>query len=348
MCKISRSSYHNALDQRSWDSKFNWRTHDIAIYYRAKRFPRLRYGLMPMIASALKRLLDKLFHFRRRVSVEEQRVPESVQLQTALALYDQKTVRNNGQTSYSRLKISVRRHIDQMKRTQNFRVRSEVVERGAVTKGQKGKKAYVERKVGECFQWKAHGQFSKGDSCSFSHDKLVQRDLYGGQRRKGRSSSPAPNSKAKTDEGEEKFSKTSGNREESSSDKRSEIPCRYKKWKKKSCEYWHPPVCQNYKSETGCKYGRTCFFRHVEAEEKPSKKSKKGGAKGSVALLEGVNTVGLCISRFLSEKVRSAWRRKIGVETRRQILQGDLAPSKHSGKKGSIARNYQKMWTSRA
>ena len=59
----------------------------------------------------------------------------------------------------------------------------------------------------ECFQWKTHGQCSKGDSCSFSDDKQVQGDLYGGQTRKGRSSSPAPKSKAKTDEGEEKSSK---------------------------------------------------------------------------------------------------------------------------------------------
>ena len=34
----------------------------------------------------------------------------------------------------------------------------------------KGKKACVERNVGECFQWKAHGPCSEGDSCSFSHD----------------------------------------------------------------------------------------------------------------------------------------------------------------------------------
>ena len=60
-------------------------------------------------------------------------------------------------------------------------------------------------------------------------------------------------SKAKTDEGRETSSKTSGNREESSSDKRSEIPCRYKNLSKKSCKFWHPPVCQNCKSETGCK-----------------------------------------------------------------------------------------------
>ena len=78
------------------------------------------------------------------------KLQDSVQHQTVLALYDQETVRNNGQTSSSRLKTSVKLHIDQMMRTGNFRVWNEVVERGAVTKSQKGKKAHVERKVGEC------------------------------------------------------------------------------------------------------------------------------------------------------------------------------------------------------
>ena len=44
------------------------------------------------------------------------------------------------------------------------------------------------------------------------------------------------------------------------------------------------------------------LFRHVEAEEKPNKKSKKSGAKGSV-VIERVNTIELCISRFLSEQI---------------------------------------------
>ena len=38
----------------------------------------------------------------------------SVQLQTVLALYDQETIRNNGQTSCLRLTTSVKLHIDQM------------------------------------------------------------------------------------------------------------------------------------------------------------------------------------------------------------------------------------------
>ena len=56
------------------------------------------------------------------------------------------------------------------------------------------------------------------------------------------------------------------------------------------------PVCQNYEPESGCICGRKCFFRHVEADERPSKKSKKGGANGSVALLKGVTQFG-CVSQ---------------------------------------------------
>ena len=39
MCKINVSSHHYALDQRSWDSKVNRRSYDIAIDYRTKSFP---------------------------------------------------------------------------------------------------------------------------------------------------------------------------------------------------------------------------------------------------------------------------------------------------------------------
>ena len=77
------------------------------------------------------------------------KLQDSVQFQTVLALYDQETVRNNGQTSYSRLKTSVKLQSDQMMRTRNFRVWNEVVEKGAVTKSQRGKKANVAMKVGE-------------------------------------------------------------------------------------------------------------------------------------------------------------------------------------------------------
>ena len=102
------------------------------------------------------------------------KLEDSVQLQTVLAMYDQETVRNNGQISYLRLKTFGKLEIDQMMRTRNSRVRKEVVERGAVFKSQKGKKANVDRNVGDCFQWKAHKQCSKKDSCGCSHDRLVR------------------------------------------------------------------------------------------------------------------------------------------------------------------------------
>ena len=49
--------------------------------------------------------------------------------------------RNNGTPNYQQLKTAVKLHFDQMMRTRNFRVRSDVVERGSVTKESKGKKA---------------------------------------------------------------------------------------------------------------------------------------------------------------------------------------------------------------
>ena len=80
-----------------------------------------------------------------------QKIQDSVQLQTVLALYDQETVRNNGQTSYSRFQTSVKLHIDQMMRTRNFRVRNEVVERGSVTKSQKRKEGLRWEESGRVF-----------------------------------------------------------------------------------------------------------------------------------------------------------------------------------------------------
>ena len=64
--------------------------------------------------------------------------------------------------------------------------------------------------------------------------------------------------------------------------------------------------------------------------------------------VEGVYTSRLCISRFLSEKIYSTWRRKIGIKRRRQILPRapGIKKKKKSGKKGSIARNNPKVWTS--
>ena len=60
--------------------------------------------------------------------------------------------------------MCVKLHIDQTPRNKNFKVQNEMVERGAVTKGYRGNKSFVERRVGERFQWKVNGSCSKGKS----------------------------------------------------------------------------------------------------------------------------------------------------------------------------------------
>ena len=95
--------------------------------------------------------------------LHKSKLQNSAQLRTVMALYDQEVARNNWTPNYQQLRTAVKPHIDQMTRNLNFKARSDVVERGSVTKSQKGNEAYVERNVGECFQWQAHGQCSKGD-----------------------------------------------------------------------------------------------------------------------------------------------------------------------------------------
>ena len=55
-------------------------------------------------------------------------------------------------------------------------------------------------------------------------------------------------------------------------------------------------MCLKDKSESRCTSGQQCRFRHVEADEKHSRKSKKGGAKGSVAFLKESTQLG-CVSQ---------------------------------------------------
>ena len=95
---------------------------------------------------------------------------------------------------------------------------------------------------------------------------------------------------------EEDLAKGSAPRSSSPSGRKNQRPC--KNYLKKgnctnpSCHHW-PPVCQNYKSESGCKFGEKCVFRHTELDSQPCKKSKKSCGKGSVASLKKSNTCGL-------------------------------------------------------
>ena len=80
-------------------------------------------------------------------------------------------------------------------------------------------------------------------------------------------------------------------------------PCRYYlkgTCTRSPCEYWHPPECQFYKTETGCKAGDKCLFPHQTVDEQQNKKPKKellpkkreSDDKNAVAIVKSVSQVG--------------------------------------------------------
>ena len=172
-----------------------------------------------------------------------------------LALCDPETVRNGGQTSYSRLQTSVRLFLDEKMRSRNLKARNVMIH-GVVTRSRKENRANVERKVGDCWQWQATGQCSKGDSCGFHHRVRASGNGSELLKQKERTSSPAPNSKA-TKDGK---GKSSDEKDGKSVDKRNKITCQWRNCTNPSCGYRHSPVYRNYISQIGCRYGKTCFF----------------------------------------------------------------------------------------
>ena len=270
-----------------------------------------------------------------RVSTS-QKLHDAVQLQTVLAVYEQKNIRNNEQPSCSRLKTTARRNIDQTMRTRNFRARNERVERGGVTKSQKKRRKSQRAWIG---RWENAISDKQLDSVQKEthvvsvmiqclekdaiRDKKDNRPLLH-QKRRHRPTDRYPR-KVQAAEGRVFLEQEAGFRAEISSGEKCTNP---------SCNFWHPPVCLNYKSESGCTFVEKCRFRHVEADGHPSKKSKKSGVEVQLSYKRSLHK---------SEKFHSTERRKIGIQSHRQILQGHVAPHENSRKKGSIARRHSKV-----
>ena len=115
------------------------------------------------------------------------------------------------------------------------------------------------------------------------------------QRQQGPSSSSAPKAKAQTDG--KIHSKSSGSRGESpSGEERFRAEISFGESVRIRHVIFGTLPCLNFQSESGCKYGDNCRFRHVEANGQPIKKSKKSGVKGSVALLKESIQLG-CVSQ---------------------------------------------------
>ena len=94
------------------------------------------------------------------------RIRESEKLKTVLELYNMEIHQKKAGPDCHRLKTMVKRSIEQEIRNKNFGNRHGNFEKNAVVKNQ-GTKQREQRTLGDCWQWKANGQCSKGDNCSF-------------------------------------------------------------------------------------------------------------------------------------------------------------------------------------
>ena len=97
------------------------------------------------------------------------RIRESEKLKTVLELYDLEIHQKKAGPDHHRLKTMVKRSIEKNLRMKNFEARNGNYETNAVVKNQ-GTKQREQRTLGDCWQWKANAQCSKGDICSFRHD----------------------------------------------------------------------------------------------------------------------------------------------------------------------------------
>ena len=182
------------------------------------------------------------------------------------------------------LKTMVRRSIEQNLRIENFVARNGNYETSAVVKNQ-GTKQRKQRCQGDCWQWKANGQCSYGDNCSFRHD----------MNKRAKSTQPKPSPSSSTRQNERNASRTRSPRGRSPSGRMSRLPCKdYLKgtYTNPFCEKWHTPEGLFYKSEMGCRFGKKCSCAHRQVDEQPGKGSKKNGDKSAVAMLK------LRISRY--------------------------------------------------
>ena len=139
--------------------------------------------------------------------------------------------------NYQKTKTMVKRIINQKLGSRNFDARNERIETRAVVTSRRGLSG-IERRQGVCYQWKAEGQCSKGDKCSFRHDS----DERAKSTPKTTPSSEPPTQRVRS------ASRKGILRGRSPSGKSNRQPCKdFLKGicTKLPCDNWHPPESQN-------------------------------------------------------------------------------------------------------
>ena len=112
---------------------------------------------------------------------------------------------------------------------------------------------------------------------------------------------------------------------------------------KSPCDYWHPPECQFWKSESGCKFGDKCSYAHRQVESQPSKKTEKGWWQNWSGYIEKCMTIGLRISGYRAAGILTDFTEepKVLGPIRECSLQKGRRWCKLPRKRRSVARKNQ-------
>ena len=161
-------------------------------------------NLLPMTKIPSDDILDGLYKLRIR---------ESEKLKTVLDMYVLEIHQKKAGLEYHRLKTMVKRSIEQNLRIKNCEARNGNYGRNAVVKNQETKQR-VQRILGDCWQWEASGQCSKGDTCSFRHISTSVQKM----------TQPNPSPSSFMQQSERNASRTQSPRGKSPSGRKSRLP----------------------------------------------------------------------------------------------------------------------------
>ena len=186
-----------------------------------------------------------------------------------------------------------------------------------------GTKQRGQRTLGDCWQWEANGQCSKGDNCSFRHDV----------NKRAKMTQPNPSPRSSTQQNERNTSRTRSPRGKSPSGRMSRWPCKdYLKGTctNSFCEKWHPPECLFYMSKNGCRFGEKCSYAHRQVDEQPSKRSKKNGDKSAVAMLKITRQLGCVFQDMEPPKSSSILRERSDIRKPIRRVKFSKAVARHA------------------
>ena len=183
----------------------------------------------------------------------------------------------------------VKRSTDQKLQLRNSGARHGRIEIRSRGQESKGDLVALREEKEFAYQWKANCQCSRRDQCSFRHER---------NDRAKPTPKAAPPSEPPTPRGR-RGSRKRNVRGKSQTCKFNRQPCKYflkGTCTNLPCEYWHPPECQFYMSESVCEFGTECSFPYWKVEEQPNKKRKKGWWQKCSMYCEKCATFELCVA----------------------------------------------------